>query len=319
MIRERKKHVFIHLIKNEIIKFYSTKMVFIIVILLILGVMAQALSISSEKETVFSNAMEVLDYEIRDLEETIYGDAGMSNPSYFINKLQVDYYMRENNIEPIKIHSIGNLIISLNKLFSIVVIIMILGAGKIFSDEYTYQTLPALISRPCNRIKIFFSKMVTLISLCIFVEAIILVLSVLVGGLFWGFDGIGGTIVSYNNGVVVKSVLGQALYYSFFNFFTLLACASMTVLISLLVKNGIIAICSSIIIYIIGSTMVLSLAKYEILKYSLIANIQFQIYFDGSEYFEGITEGSSIINILIHVALFTVISIVLFYKRNGDE
>lgn len=122
-------------------------------------------------------------------------------------------------------------------------------------------------------------------------------------------------VESYKNGVVVKLVLGQALYYSFFNFFTLLACATMTVLISLLVKNGIIAICSSIIVYLIGSTMVLSLAKYEILKYSSIANI----HLDGSEYFEGITEKSSIINILIHVTVFMIISVVLFYKRNADE
>lgn len=318
MIRERKKYVFIQLIKNEIIKFYSTKMLFIIVILILLGVSALALKISSEQETVLGNEMEALDSEIQELEYSINNE-GMTNPSYYINKLEVDYYMKENNIAPVKIHSMGNLILSINQLFAVVVIIMILGAGKIFSDEYTYQTLASLVSKPCSKIKIFFSKIVTLLSFCIFVEAVVVMLTVIIGGIFWGFDGLGDTIVSYNNGIAVKSVLGQALYYSFFNFFTLLACAVMTVLISLLAKNGIIAICSSIIIYLIGSSLVLSLAKYDFLKYSLIANIQFQTYLDGSEFFEGMTEWSSIINILIHVAIFTVLSVILFCKRNADE
>ncbi len=320
-IVSRKKYVFANLVKNEIIKFYSTKITFIIVTLILVGVLLFTLSIDSQKELFDGDPREVLENEINELNEYLSGGYGLSNGTreYYLNCIEVDKYMLKNDISPIKIHSIGNLVLSLNQMFSITVIIMILGAGKIWTDEFGGHALLALISRPISRMKIFFSKFVTLVSLCVFIQALTGIFSILIGGIFFGFDGINDVFVSYNNGIVVKSVIGQILYYDFYNFFTLLACAIVTILVALIVKNGIIATCISIIIYLMGSTFVLALSKFEFLKYSLLANIQFQIYLDGNEIFEGITPTSSIINILIHVVIFVVISMVIFCKRNADE
>lgn len=318
----RKRHVFGSLVMNEMVKFYSTKMMFLVVVMIFVGVLFLALGIDSASEEVVGQSSDVLKAEIQELSEVLSGgEYGFSNggEQTYVNALKIKQYMLDNNLELIRTHSIGNLVLSLNQMFAIIVIIMILGAGKIWSDEFSNGTLSALVSKPVGRMKIFGAKFVTLLSFCILIETLLGILTIVVGGVFWGFDGLKASIVTYHNGIVEKSVIEQILYFNFYNFFTLLACAVMTIMITLFIRNGIIATCVSEIIYMMGSAFVLSLSQYNIVKYTLLANIQFQIYMDGNEIFKGMTLKSSVINVLVHVIVMLIISLLVFKKKNADE
>ena len=317
----RKKHVFGSLVVNEIVKFYSTKLMFIVVIMIFVGVLFLALGIDSASEEIVGQSSDVLKAEIQELSDMLSGEYGFidGGEQTYVNTLKIKQYMLDNNLEVVRIHSIGNLVLSLNQMFSIIVVIMILGAGKIWSDEFSNGTLSALVSKPVGRMKIFGAKFVTLLCFCILIETLLGILTIVVGGVFWGFDGLKASIVTYHNGIVEKSVIEQILYFNFYNFFTLLACAVMTIMITLFIRNGIIATCVSEIIYMMGSAFVLSLSQYNIVKYTLLANIQFQIYMDGNEIFKGMTLKSSVINVLVHVIVMLSISLVVFKKKNADE
>lgn len=317
----RKKHVFGSLVVNEMVKFYSTKLMFIVVIMIFVGVLFLALGIDSASEEIVGQSSDVLKAEIQELSDMLSGEYGFisGGEQTYVNTLKIKQYMLDNNLDVVRIHSIGNLVLSLNQMFSIIVVIMILGAGKIWSDEFSNGTLSALVSKPVGRMKIFGAKFVTLLSFCILIETLLGILTIVVGGAFWGFDGLKASIVTYHNGIVEKSVIEQILYFNFYNFFTLLACAVMTIMITLFVRNGIIATCVSEIIYMMGSAFVLSLSQYNIVKYTLLANIQFQIVMDGNEIFKGMTLKSSVINVLVHVIVMLSISLVVFKKKNADE
>ena len=317
----RKKHVFGSLVVNEMVKFYSTKLMFIVVIMIFVGVLFLTLGIDSASEEIVGQSSDVLKAEIQELSDMLSGEYGFigGREQTYVNTLKIKQYMLDNNLEVVRIHSIGNLVLSLNQMFSIIVVIMILGAGKIWSDEFSNGTLSALVSKPVGRMKIFGAKFVTLLSFCILIETLLGILTIVVGGAFWGFDGLKASIVTYHNGIVEKSVIEQILYFNFYNFFTLLACAVMTIMITLFVRNGIIATCVSEIIYMMGSAFVLSLSQYNIVKYTLLANIQFQIVMDGNEIFKGMTLKSSVINVLVHVIVMLSISLVVFKKKNADE
>ena len=60
------------------------------------------------------------------------------------------------------------------------------------------------------------------------------------------------------------------------------------------------------------------LSNYEFLKYSFFANIQFSIYNSGLKLFEGMTNLQSVLNIIIHIIVFSVISVGFMYKGNTD-
>lgn len=320
-IIKRKKFVLSSLVKNEMIKLYSSKMIFIIVSLILVGVILLAIMIDSKPELIEGDGRETLEMQTEELKGYFSGDYGFSanGREYYMNCIKVNEYMLENNIMPIKTHSIGNLVLSLNQMFAIIVIITILGAGKLWSDEFEKGTLVALVSRPVSRKKIFVSKFVTLVSLSFFVELLLCISTIIIGGAFWGFDGLNDIFVSYSNGIVEKNFVEQIMYYSFYNFFTLLACTVVTSLLVIIIKNGVIATSISIMFYVVGSSFVLALGEYEMLKYSLLANIQFQIYLDGNEIFSGMTPNSSIMNVLIHITIMILIAIGIFVNRNADE
>ena len=316
-----KKTQFRSIVINDLVKFYSGKVIFVIVCLLVFVVTLQAFGIEATVEEYEGNSNRIIDEEIEYLNEVLEGEYGISGVSieYFRNQLKVYEYMRDNDIEPIKTHSIGNLVKSINSLFSIIVIIMIVASGKVISDEYSNETLISLVSKPVARFKLLLAKITTLISVCILIELLVAFFAIMIGGMFWGFDGLEQQVVFYNNGIHCKNVFEQALYYAFYNFYTLFGCGILTMTLTVVLKNGLIGTGISTAIYVLGSSMMVSLAKYDLFRYSFIANMQFNIYFEGEELFKGLTINDSVLNVLIHVLGFLIVMVLSFQYTNADE
>jgi ABC-2 type transport system permease protein len=224
--------------------------------------------------------------------------------------------MLENNIQPLKVHSASNMILSLNNLFALVVILGIILSGKIITDEFSWGTINSLLAIPCKRWKILASKLVAIAISSLSIIAILYIFSAIIGWLFFGFDGFNNHVVTYvNNQIVDRNVLAQSFVLNFYNFFTLLACSSLTLLLSLALKNGIVSTCCSVIVYFLGTQISFALRDYFLIRYTIFANINFQMYFNGIEIFEGLTENYSLIIIIIHIAIFTAGSFYLFNNK----
>lgn len=309
---------------NEIKKCLNAKTTFIIFLIIIIGSALFAFQIKSQPEQITDTESNIfLQSEIDGINEKLSDPSiGMSNEmrTKYVNTLKIYKYMLLNNIEPQKTHSISNYMLSLNNLFAVVVILSIIVVAKIITDEYKYATLNILVAVPSKRYKILLSKIITAVIICIGIILVQYITSIVIGGLFFGFNNLFSQIVKCDNGLIqVRIVLIQSLLNNFYNIFTLITCSSITFMLSVVLKNGIISACAGICTYFFGSQIAIALKDYSIVKYSLFANMQFQLQADGVELFKGMTPGFSIIVLSVHSLIFILISFVIFNRRNIYE
>ncbi len=309
---------------NELKKCINAKSTFLVFLVLVMWVGIFAIQLSNQSEEVLYTDYKVyLEKEIEDINRDLndYGvgySVGMRD--YYLNRLETYKYMLEHNIAPYKTHSITNFVLLLNDAFAIIVILSVIVVSKIVTDEYKYSTIGTLVSVPCKRYKILLAKILAMITICIMMIFLLYVISFIIGGIFFGFDGITSPVVMNDgNKLSVRNAIEQSLVNNYYNMFTLIGCSSLVLLISILLKSGIVSTCSGIILYMLGSNLTITLKDFGWVKYSLFANMQFQMYVNGDGVIEGITPGFSIMVILLHSLVFLLIGFWVFNKRNIYE
>lgn len=309
---------------NELKKCINAKTTFAVFLIIIVSLVIFALQLNSQPEQVdYVDAQSYLQYEIDNTNDILNNPAiGMSDEmrGSYLNTIKIDNYMLEHGIEPYKTHSITNYLLSLNNLFALVVVFSVVIISKIITDEYKYSTLNILITIPCKRYKVLLSKILAMITVCIAIILSLYLISIVVGGLFFGIGDLYSVVVTCSNDVLhVRSVIGESLLNNFYNVFTLISCASLTLMLSIVFKNGIISTCAGISVYLLGSRLTIALKELPWIKYTIFANMQFQMYASGIELFDGITPEFSIVVLMLYSLLFLVISFVVFEKRNVYE
>ncbi len=306
---------------NELKKCVNAKTTFAVFLIIIIGLVFFALQLNSQPEQVdYIDAQSYLQYEINSINDTLNDPSiGMSDEmkDSYLNTIKIDNYMLEHGIEPYKTHSITNYLLSLNNLFALVVMLSVVIISKIITDEYKYSTLNILITIPCKRYKVLLSKILAMITICIAIIVSLYLISIIVGGLFFCIGDLDSVIVTCSNNVLhVRSVIGESLLNNFYNVFTLIGCASLTLMLSIIFKSGIISTCAGISVYLLGSRLTIALKELPWIKYTIFANMQFQMYASGIELFDGITPEFSIIVLMLYSLLFLIISFIVFEKRN---
>jgi ABC-2 type transport system permease protein len=320
-----KKHRSVRILYlNELKKCVNAKTTFAVFLIIIVGLVFFALQLNSQPEQVdYDNAQIFLQYEIDSINDTLNDPSiGMSNEmrESYLNTLKIDKYLLEHGIAPYKTHSITNYLLSLNNLFALVVMLSVIVVSKIITDEYKYSTLNILITVPCKRYKILLSKILAMITICISIILSLYLMSIIVGALFFDAGELSSVVVTYSNNVLhVRSVIIESLLNNFYNVFTLIGCASLTLMLSIVLKSGIISTCAGICVYLLGSRLTIALKELPWIKYTLFANMQFQMYVSGVDLFDGVTPTFSIVVLMLYSLLFLMISFIVFEKRNVYE
>ena len=309
------------LTKNELIKFYSKKFIITLLFILMAYVFFSALLLKSSNEDDYSDTWkDTLKAENENISSTLNNsNVGMSNARQvqIIQQYKINEYMINHNIAPIKEHSLANFILKLNQMFSIIVILSIMASVKIISSEYTgaSPSINSLFTLPCKRWKILLSKINALFIICISEVIILYLISILIGGIFFGFSDLNSKTVFFSDKILVMSSFFHSLYLNFFNLFTLIACSSFSLVLTIIFKNGIISTCAGIVLYYIGTQFTVIFNNYSWVKYMLFSNIHFQMYFDGYNLVEGVTPGFSVLIISLYVVFFYIIAYKLFNKK----
>lgn len=278
---------------------------------------------SLPEQVNYDDAQSFLQYEIDNINDILNDPSiGMSKEmkDSYLNTIKINNYMLEHGIEPYKTHSTTNYLLSLNKLFALVVMLSVVIVSKIITDEYKYSTLNILITVPCKRYKVLLSKILAMITICIGIILSLYLISIIIGGLFFGFGDLTSDVVTCRNNVLyVRNVILESLLNNFYNVFTLIGCASLTLMLSIVFKSGIISTCAGICVYLLGSQLTIAFRELPWIKYTIFANMQFQMYVNGIELFDGITPKFSIIVLMLYSLLFLMISFIVFEKRNVYE
>ena len=202
------------------------------------------------------------------------------------------------------------------------IVMFMMTAGVIVSEEFSKGTIKLLLIKPYKRSTILASKFITSIIVAIIVIILVILMQFVVGGLIQGFDSFKNPTIIYDHTInnvkqintiqyLAMQALGKAPMY--------ILLMTLAFAFSTIFTNSALAITISLLGYM-GSSVINMLAlnlKLNWIKYFVTPNWNLTEYFwGGIPTFEGITLPFSIAIIVIYMAIMLIPTFIIFQKKN---
>ncbi|GAA0607105.1 ABC transporter permease [Virgibacillus siamensis] len=313
--------MFFKLIGNEWMKLFNKISTYVMCGLVILGIAATAIFTFYNQQDEKLPGEEQWRTELtQENKELAKEEKEANNPyleSYAINQQAINDYRLEHGISPYEKENAWTYMDTNMSLVQLIGAFVIIVGAAIISQEFKTGTIKLLLVRSASRIQILAAKFVTAILFGLFLLLLLFVVSFAVGGLLFGFDG-AATHLSASGGEVYEWSRTLYLGVSYLSSsVTLLMLTALAFMISSIFRSEAIAIAVSIVLLFIGSMATNMLAIVtDWAKYSLFANTNLNLYFEGGPIVEGMTLQFSIIMLVIYLALFLSLSFIIFKKRD---
>ena len=205
-------------------------------------------------------------------------------------------------------------------IFLIVVVVMI--AGTIVSEEFNKGTIKLLLVKPYTRNKILLAKAITTLMMIIFVIVVTIVMQILIGGIIFGFDSLSEPVVAYNfntNTMEEMNIFANLGVQTLTQLPMIILLATLAFAISTLFTNSTLAITISLLGYM-AATIINQLAmayNLDFMKYFVTMNWDLSIYANGAlPYMEGMSMTMSIIICVVYFLIMMIPTFMVFKKRN---
>ena len=205
-------------------------------------------------------------------------------------------------------------------IFLIVVVVMI--AGTIVSEEFNKGTIKLLLVKPYTRNKILIAKAITTLMMIIFIIVVTLVMQILIGGIIFGFDSLSEPVVAYNfntNTMEEMNIFANLGVQTLTQLPMIILLATLAFAISTLFTNSTLAITISLLGYMAASIINQLAIGYDLqfMKYFVTMNWDLSIYANGAlPYMEGMSMTMSIIICVIYFLIMMIPTFIVFKKRN---
>lgn len=309
----------LNLIRNENMKLYGRVGTWFMIGLLCIAIIGVGIILkTTSKAAVDADWKENLRKQNENYKTTISQMSDIeATKSEYTKMIKINEYRIEHNIPPTEDKSIWGFtdgaasLISLISLFTIII-----GAGMVAS-EFSEGTIKLLLIRPSRRWKILLSKYASTLMTSLSMLLILFAVSLIVGGLFFGFKGVSDPYLSYSNGAVKEvNMVGHIFSVYGYNCVNLIMMGTFAFMISTVFRNSAIAIGLSIFLMFTGNTLVQLLSKYNWVKYILFANTNLRMYTDGVPPIKGMTLEFSVVVLIAYFLIFNLISWLGFSKRD---
>lgn len=262
----------------------------------------------------------IRDYEFDEVEQN--HDAKIQ---YYEAKEQaaINKYDIENGTTVGDTTSAKGILLNVFEEYEIFLIVMfMMTAGVIVSEEFSKGTIKLLLIKPYKRSTILASKFITSIIVAVIVIILVTLMQFVVGGLIQGFDSFKNPTIIYDHTInnvkqintvqyLAMQALGKAPMY--------ILLMTLAFAFSTIFTNSALAITISLLGYM-GSSVINMLAlnlKLNWIKYFVTPNWNLTEYFWGRiPTFEGITLPFSIAIIVIYMAIMLIPTFVIFQKKN---
>ena len=193
------------------------------------------------------------------------------------------------------------------------IVMFMMTAGVIVSEEFSKGTIKLLLIKPYKRSTILASKFITSIIVAIIVILLVLLMQFVVGGLIQGFDSFRNPTIIYDHTInnvkqintiqyLAMQALGKAPMY--------ILLMTLAFAFSTIFTNSALAITISLLGYM-GSSVINMLALNLKLNWNLT-----EYFWGGIPTFEGITLPFSIAIIVIYMVIMLVPTFIIFQKKN---
>ena len=253
-------------------------------------------------------------------EEMSYQEKLAYNES--LENKEISRYIIENNVDLYSTDTKGMLENFFNEygIFIIVVIVMI--AGTIVSEEFNKGTVKLLLVKPYSRLKILISKYITtLIILGISLITFIL-MQLIVGGVIFGLNSLSIPVIQYDfntNQLVELNIFIYLIIQILTQLPMLILLLTLAFALSTIFTNSALAITITLLGYMSPNIINMLAIQYnvEIMKYFVTMNWDLSPYlFGGLASMEGMSLGFSIIVSIIYLLLMIIPTYIIFKKRN---
>ncbi len=205
-------------------------------------------------------------------------------------------------------------------IFLIVVVVMI--AGTIVSEEFNKGTIKLLLVKPYTRSKILMAKAITTLIMIIFVIIVTLLMEILIGGVIFGFDSLSEPVVAYNfntNTIQEMNIFANLGLQTLTQLPMIILLATLAFAISTIFSNSTLAITISLLGYMSSSIINQLAIGYDLqfLKYFVTMNWDLSMYlYGGLPYMEGMSMLLSILICVVYFLIMMIPTFIVFKKRN---
>lgn len=236
---------------------------------------------------------------------------------------EISKYIIENNQDIEKVNDTRGIlkdIFSEYGLFIIVMIIMI--AGTIVSEEFNKGTIKLLLIKPYSRNKILLSKFITMLIMIVFSIVAVIAMELIVGGIIFGYESLSVPVIEYNFNTQTLEQINIFTYLGI----QVLAQLPMLILLgtlafafSAIFTNSALAIIISLLGYMSTSIINVMVIQYKVsfMKFFVTMNWDLSEYlFGGLPSMEGMTLGFSVVMCALYFIVMIIPTFVLFNKKN---
>jgi ABC-2 type transport system permease protein len=327
------------LIKNEVSKILLKKKMVLIAVLLFLfiGLFSYGEKYTYDKTiSRFEEITEDTSYDWKSLasqqmmglekrlESPYIHEVGIKSIEIQIEQMK---YFIENDINPITPSSARFSVDFVeNAIIMFIPLMIIILASDLVSGEFSNRTIKVILTRSVPRWKVLLSKYIALLMMTTMVVLMIGAISTFVSFFFfriWGFYEPVATGFKLINGdldansvIMVNRMEYMVLIYSL-AWFVSIAIASITFMISVLVKSTAEAIGIIMAFLIGGQFLQFFLSDWEIIKYFFVSNLNLTKYLTGSyQQIEGMTMKFSIMVLAMWSLVSIIISFVVFTRKD---
>ena len=307
------------LIGNENTKIYRRSRTWIMLSVLLAGIILIAWVLHN-KQTTDANWKQSLVAQNASTQQRLAKDSAHM-PSIAIKgqeqEIQINKYYISHNIDPNK-HTTWTFGITAENLSALLIAFIVVIAGDIVASEFASGTIKMLLTQTMTRSQILLSKYVAILLYALFMTISMFILSLIVGGIFFGFSGMDAPNIYLNaNGTISQMSAGTNLMMIYgFLFIQIIMTATIAFMISTIFRSSALAITISILAYFVGSTLVHALSSYSWVKYILFANTNLQQYVQNGPMIKGMTLGFSISMLVAYFVVMIVLSWSIFAKRD---
>ena len=269
-----------------------------------------------------SASQELLNYDMDNGEKEVsYKDKQTYNQ--LIENKETYKYLLDNEVDVNKTNSLKGILEDFYNqfgLFIIVVIVMI--AGTIVSEEFNKGTVKLLLVKPYSRTKILLSKFITTMIIVLFTIIVALLMQVLVGGIIFGFDSLSVPVVHYNfntNSLQTMNIFAYVGLQTLAQLPMIILLATLAFALSTIFTNSALAITIALLGYMANMIINQLAIAYNLgfMRYFVTLNWDFSQYlFAGLPLMEGMTLISSIIICVIYFLIMIIPTFIIFKKKN---
>jgi ABC-2 type transport system permease protein len=308
------------LIQNENMKIYRRVGTWVMIGLLVITVVAGCI-LSSK----FGGTPSTTDWKAELVANNKQFEMDLANPDIpdtfkdmQRKQLEINEYRLEHNIEPVEGSTLWGWTIDSEDIIMFVTLFTVIVAASSVASEFSWGTIKLLMIRPATRGKILLSKYVSTIIFALVLLVILLVTSMLIGGIVYGFQSLDVPHLAYQDGKVVeRAMLAHVLSLYGLGSIQLIMMVTFAFMISTVFRSSSLAIGLAIFLMFMGVQVTFIIAqKFDWAKYILFANIDLTQYIDGVPMVKGMTMSFSIIMLVIYFVVFNALSWLIFRKRD---